>query len=84
MYEKTGELLVDIGSDQTSCHDIRGGGYLPIELTAEEAKTYIGMGNMNCIKRKSQRKSFATLESNERGKIFGTGESNTAPSHRRP
>lgn len=43
VYEKTGELLVDIGSDQTSCHDIRGGGYLPIELTAEEAKTYIGM-----------------------------------------
>jgi len=41
VYEKSGELLVDIGSDQTSCHDIRGGGYLPIELTAEDAKTYI-------------------------------------------
>ena len=31
IYKETGEMIVDIGSDQTSCHDITGGGYLPGE-----------------------------------------------------
>lgn len=41
IYKDTGERLVDIGSDQSSCHDIRGGGYMPIGLTPESAKTFI-------------------------------------------
>ena len=36
-YEMTGELLVDLGSDQTSLHDPFGGGYYPAQLTFEEA-----------------------------------------------
>lgn len=35
--EKTGELLVDLGSDQTSCHNPYNGGYYPVELEYEEA-----------------------------------------------
>ena len=29
--EKTGELLVEIGSDQTSCHNPFNGGYYPVQ-----------------------------------------------------
>lgn len=36
-YEKTGELLVDLGSDQTSCHNPFSGGYYPVQLTFSEA-----------------------------------------------
>jgi len=36
--EKTGELLVDLGSDQTSCHNPFGGGYYPVQLEYEEAQ----------------------------------------------
>ncbi|KAG8435897.1 hypothetical protein GDO86_007116 [Hymenochirus boettgeri] len=36
-YEKTGELLVDLGSDQTSCHNPFSGGYYPVQLTFDEA-----------------------------------------------
>ena len=37
-YQDTGELLVDLGSDQTSCHDPFGGGYYPVQLGFDEAK----------------------------------------------
>ena len=37
-YQDTGELLVDLGSDQTSCHDPFGGGYYPVQLAFDEAK----------------------------------------------
>lgn len=40
-YEDSGELLVDLGSDQTSCHNPFDGGYYPVQLTFEEAKTLI-------------------------------------------
>ncbi|KAM5148667.1 urocanate hydratase [Mantella aurantiaca] len=36
-YEKTGELLVDLGSDQTSCHNPFSGGYYPAQLSFEVA-----------------------------------------------
>ncbi|XP_064488264.1 urocanate hydratase-like [Ornithodoros turicata] len=35
--EKTGELLVELGSDQTSCHNPFNGGYYPVQLSYEEA-----------------------------------------------
>ncbi|KAH7938041.1 hypothetical protein HPB49_019394 [Dermacentor silvarum] len=35
--ETTGELLADLGSDQTSCHNPFNGGYYPVQLTYEEA-----------------------------------------------
>ncbi|XP_078399226.1 urocanate hydratase [Cetorhinus maximus] len=36
-YDQTGELLVDLGSDQTSCHNPFSGGYYPVELTFKAA-----------------------------------------------
>ena len=35
-YERTGELLVELGSDQTSCHNPYNGGYYPVHMTQEE------------------------------------------------
>ncbi len=36
-YAETGELLVDLGSDQTSCHNPFNGGYYPVQLTFEQS-----------------------------------------------
>ncbi|KAH0630186.1 hypothetical protein JD844_012899 [Phrynosoma platyrhinos] len=36
-FEKTGDLLADLGSDQTSCHNPFNGGYYPVQLTFKEA-----------------------------------------------
>lgn len=38
-YDRTGDLLADLGSDQTSCHNPYLGGYYPVQLTYEEAQT---------------------------------------------
>ncbi|XP_021494957.1 urocanate hydratase isoform X1 [Meriones unguiculatus] len=35
----TGELLVDLGSDQTSCHNPFNGGYYPVQLSFSEAQS---------------------------------------------
>ncbi|XP_071537038.1 urocanate hydratase-like [Panulirus ornatus] len=37
-YEATGELLVELGSDQTSCHNPFSGGYCPAQLTFHQAE----------------------------------------------
>lgn len=36
-FDTTGELLVDLGSDQTSCHNPFNGGYYPVQLNFKEA-----------------------------------------------
>ncbi|XP_026115985.1 urocanate hydratase [Carassius auratus] len=36
-YKKTGELLVDLGSDQTSLHNPFSGGYYPVQLAFRQA-----------------------------------------------
>lgn len=36
-WKKTGELLVELASDQTSCHNPFGGGYYPVQLGFEQA-----------------------------------------------
>ncbi|KAG7231425.1 hypothetical protein INR49_011945 [Caranx melampygus] len=36
-YQKTGELLVDLGSDQTSLHNPFNGGYYPVQLSFSQA-----------------------------------------------
>ena len=36
-YDSTGERLVDLGSDQSSCHNPFNGGYYPVQLSFEEA-----------------------------------------------
>ncbi|VDI80469.1 urocanate hydratase [Mytilus galloprovincialis] len=37
-YENTGDLLVELGSDQTSCHNPYLGGYYPVQLTYDESR----------------------------------------------
>ena len=37
VLEKTGEMLIELGSDQTSCHVPFNGGYYPVQLGFEEA-----------------------------------------------
>ena len=37
-YEKTGDLLVELGSDQTSLHNPFNGGYYPVQVSFEEAE----------------------------------------------
>ncbi|XP_060036241.1 urocanate hydratase isoform X2 [Erinaceus europaeus] len=37
--DMTGELLVDLGSDQTSCHNPFNGGYYPVQLGFTEAQS---------------------------------------------
>ena len=37
-YEKTGDLLVELGSDQTSLHNPFNGGYYPVQLGFSEAE----------------------------------------------
>ena len=37
-HERTGELLVSLGSDQTSLHNPFGGGYYPVQLGFDEAQ----------------------------------------------
>ncbi|KAM6215479.1 urocanate hydratase [Rhynchocyon petersi] len=39
--ETTGELLVDLGSDQTSCHNPFNGGYYPVQLGFLEAQSLL-------------------------------------------
>ena len=41
-YEASGELLVELGSDQTSCHNPFGGGYCPVQLSYQEAEEVKG------------------------------------------
>jgi urocanate hydratase len=36
-YDRTGELLVELGSDQTSLHNPYNGGYYPVQLSYQEA-----------------------------------------------
>ncbi|RWS03308.1 urocanate hydratase-like isoform X1 [Dinothrombium tinctorium] len=37
-YEQSKELLVDLGSDQTSCHNPFNGGYYPVDLSYDESQ----------------------------------------------
>ena len=41
--EETGELLVDLGSDQTSCHNPFNGGYYPVQLDFMSANKVRGV-----------------------------------------
>ena len=40
-HQRTGELLVELGSDQTSLHNPYGGGYYPVQLSFDEAQAVI-------------------------------------------
>merc|ERR1712223_919006 len=61
----TGELLVDLGSDQTSCHDPFGGGYYPVQLGYDEAKTMIAEDpdKFKALVQESLRRQVAAINS---------------------
>jgi len=64
-YQDTGELLVDLGSDQTSCHDPFGGGYYPVQLGYDEAKTMIAEDpdKFKALVQESLRRQVAAINS---------------------
>jgi len=37
-YQLTGDLLVELGSDQTSCHNPYSGGYYPVDLSYQQSQ----------------------------------------------
>ncbi|ROT75269.1 putative urocanate hydratase [Penaeus vannamei] len=82
-YEQTGELLVELGSDQTSCHNPFSGGYYPVQLSFKEAQevrtwflTKASEGEWRVSKNQKGRSvkghlgSLAELVVEARGKIY--------------
>ena len=39
LANETGEVLIELGSDQTSCHNPFNGGYYPVQLSFQDANT---------------------------------------------
>ncbi|XP_035193264.1 urocanate hydratase isoform X2 [Oxyura jamaicensis] len=61
--DSTGELLVDLGSDQTSCHNPFSGGYYPVQLGFEEAKQLLSTnpGKFRTMVQESLRRHVAAI-----------------------
>ncbi|XP_068763452.1 urocanate hydratase isoform X2 [Struthio camelus] len=61
--DTTGELLVDLGSDQTSCHNPFSGGYYPVQLSFEEAKQLLSAnpGKFRTLVQESLRRQVAAI-----------------------
>ncbi|KAF6779132.1 hypothetical protein AHF37_01417 [Paragonimus kellicotti] len=70
-YRETGELLVDIASDQTSCHNVFHGGYYPCGYTYEESRELMVRDNEAFQKavRASLRRQARILYSDEAGRV---------------
>ncbi|PKU46395.1 zinc finger protein hypothetical protein [Limosa lapponica baueri] len=61
--DTTGELLVDLGSDQTSCHNPFSGGYYPVQLGFEEAKQLLSTnpGKFRMLVQESLKRQVAAI-----------------------
>uniref|UniRef100_A0A8C2TWY1 urocanate hydratase n=1 Tax=Coturnix japonica TaxID=93934 RepID=A0A8C2TWY1_COTJA len=61
--DTTGELLADLGSDQTSCHNPFSGGYYPVQLGFEEAKQLLSTnpGKFRTLVQESLRRQVAAI-----------------------
>ncbi|XP_068883625.1 urocanate hydratase isoform X1 [Aphelocoma coerulescens] len=61
--DTTGELLVDLGSDQTSCHNPFNGGYYPVQLSFEEGKQLLSTspGKFRALVQESLRRHVAAI-----------------------
>ncbi|XP_055503899.1 urocanate hydratase isoform X1 [Leucoraja erinacea] len=71
--ERSGELLVDLGSDQTSCHNPYNGGYYPVGLTFEAANQmmHTDTKRFRTLVRESLRRHVAAINKlSERGMFF--------------
>ncbi|XP_067854456.1 urocanate hydratase [Heptranchias perlo] len=72
-YERTGELLVDLGSDQTSCHNPFSGGYYPAQLTFEAANQMMHTDPKrfrNLVQESLRRQVKAINKLSEKGMFF--------------
>ncbi|XP_066285375.1 urocanate hydratase-like [Branchiostoma lanceolatum] len=72
-YDSTGELLADLGSDQTSCHNPYGGGYYPVQLTFTEANEVMHSDPLrfkNLVQESLRRQITAINKLSERGMFF--------------
>nr|XP_031532189.1 urocanate hydratase isoform X2 [Vicugna pacos] len=61
--DMTGELLVDLGSDQTSCHNPFNGGYYPVQLSFAEAQSLMASDPVafKCLVQESLRRHVAAI-----------------------
>ncbi|XP_050835342.1 urocanate hydratase isoform X2 [Serinus canaria] len=61
--DTTGELLVDLGSDQTSCHNPFNGGYYPVQLSFEEGKQLLSSnpGKFRTLVQESLKRHVAAI-----------------------
>ena len=41
---------MDLGSDQTSCHNPFNGGYYPVQLSFDEGNEVSFLNNVKCVK----------------------------------
>ncbi|XP_029457230.1 urocanate hydratase isoform X2 [Rhinatrema bivittatum] len=72
-YDSTGDLLVDLGSDQTSCHNPFSGGYYPVQLTFPEANQLMSREpeKFRDLVRESLRRQVAAINRlSEKGMFF--------------
>ncbi|KAK7101954.1 urocanate hydratase-like [Littorina saxatilis] len=72
-FDRTGDLLVDMGSDQTSCHNPFLGGYYPVQLTYEEARVVMHENPVrfrNLVQESLRRQVAAINRLSDRGMFF--------------
>ncbi|XP_043979297.1 urocanate hydratase [Gambusia affinis] len=62
-FERTGELLVDLGSDQTSLHNPYNGGYYPVQLSFRQANQLMSTdpGRFQSIVQESLRRHIKAI-----------------------
>ncbi|XP_034631334.1 urocanate hydratase [Trachemys scripta elegans] len=71
--DTTGEQLVDLGSDQTSCHNPFSGGYYPVQLSFEEANQLMSTnpGRFRSLVQESLRRQVAAINRlSDKGMFF--------------
>nr|XP_032640205.1 urocanate hydratase isoform X2 [Chelonoidis abingdonii] len=71
--DTTGEQLVDLGSDQTSCHNPFSGGYYPVQLSFEEANQLMSTnpGRFRTLVQESLRRQVAAINRlSDKGMFF--------------
>ncbi|XP_053151760.1 urocanate hydratase isoform X2 [Hemicordylus capensis] len=73
VFETTGELLVDLGSDQTSCHNPFNGGYYPVGMSFDEANNLMSSDPekfRDLVKKSLKRQVTAINKLADRGMSF--------------
>uniref|UniRef100_A0A8C8S2K0 urocanate hydratase n=1 Tax=Pelusios castaneus TaxID=367368 RepID=A0A8C8S2K0_9SAUR len=71
--DTTGELLVDLGSDQTSCHNPFSGGYYPVQLSFDEANQLMSTnpGKFRTLVQESLRRQVVAINKlSDKGMFF--------------